>query len=211
MQVPEIKFYSEETGLFYKLVPTKTWPTLQISGIHMHRIKDVDPKKDTELKLKSLGKLFGNVLDICTGLGYTAILAARSNAVEKVITIEKDPNVIAIAKQNPFSKELFTNPKIKLIIADAYEKIKEFESERFNFIIHDPPRYALASGLYSLSFYKELFRVLKHGGKMFHYTGMPGSKQGKNYLKGILRRLREAGFVEIKKASKACGVVVRKS
>jgi predicted methyltransferase len=73
----EIKFFDEKTKKFYKLIPTSTWPTLEISGIHMHRIKKVDPKTDTELKLKALGRIYGVVLDICTGLGYTAILAAR--------------------------------------------------------------------------------------------------------------------------------------
>jgi len=97
-----VKLFDKKTNKFYKLIPTSTWPTLEISGIHMHRIKDVDPKTDTELKIKSLGKIYGKILDICTGLGYTAILAARKKSVEKVVTIEKDENVIKIAKQMNF-------------------------------------------------------------------------------------------------------------
>jgi len=57
----EVKFFDEKTKKFYKLISTKTWPTLEISGIHMHRIKEVDPKTDTELKIKSLGKIYGKV------------------------------------------------------------------------------------------------------------------------------------------------------
>jgi len=206
----EIKFFDEKTRKFYKLVSTKTWPTLEISGIHMHRIKDVDPKTDTELKIKSLGKIYGKVLDVCTGLGYTAILVARKKSVEKVVTIEKDENVIKIARQNEFSRELFENPKIELIIGDAFEVVKSFESETFNFIIHDPPRFSLAPELYSQEFYNHLYRVLKKGGKMFHYTGEPGKLSGKNFIQGITKRLLLAGFGKIVKVKEAKGLVVYK-
>jgi len=210
MSVEPVKFYSEETKLFYKLVPTKTWPTVEISGIHMHRIKDIDPKKDSELKVAALGTIKGTGLDVCTGLGYTAILAARKPLVEKIVTIEKDPNIIYLAKMNPFSKELFTNPKIELIEADANVYIKKLKIESFDFAIHDPPRISLAPELYSLEFYRELFRVVKKGAKVFHYTGKPGIKQGKNYLKGILNRLRLAGFKKIRWVEAAQGFLLLK-
>ena len=206
----EAKFFDEKTKKFYKLVPTKTWPTLEISGIHMHRIREVDPKTDTELKIKSLGKIYGRVLDVCIGLGYTAILLARKRSVEKVVSIEKDENVINIARQNEFSRELFENPKIELIIWDAFEVVRNFESEAFNFIIHDPPRFSLAPELYSQEFYNQLYRVLKKNGKMFHYVGEPGKFSGKNFLQGITRRLLLAGFKKILKVREAKGLVAYK-
>jgi predicted methyltransferase len=206
----EIKFFDEKTKKFYKLIPTSTWPTLEISGIHMHRIKKVDPKTDTELKLKALGRIYGVVLDICTGLGYTAILAARRKAVKRVVTIEKDENVLKIARQNEFSKELFENPKIEIIVGDAFEEIKKFEDESFNFIIHDPPRISLAPELYSLNFYSQLARVLKKGGKLFHYVGEPGKLSGKNFMKGIVKRLLLAGFKKVDKVKEAAGIVAKK-
>jgi len=206
----EIKFFDEKTKKFYKLVPTSTWPTLEISGIHMHRIKEVDPKTDSELKIKALGKIYGEILDVCTGLGYTAIIAARRKRVKKVITIEIDENVIKIARQNEFSKELFENPKIELIIGDAFEVIRKFEDESFDFIIHDPPRFSLAPELYSQEFYIQLFRVLKKRGRMFHYTGEPGKLSGKNFVKGIVKRLLLAGFRKVVKVREAKGVVAFK-
>jgi predicted methyltransferase len=206
----EVKFFDEKTKKFYKLISTKTWPTLEISGIHMHRIKNIDPKTDTELKIKSLGKIYGKVLDICTGLGYTAILAAKKKSVEKVVTIEKDENVINIARQNEFSKELFENQKIELIIGDAFEVVNNFNNGSFNFIIHDPPRFSLAPELYSQDFYNKLFRVLKKGGKMFHYTGEPGKLYGKNFIQGIAKRLLLAGFRKIVKVKEAKGLVAYK-
>lgn len=205
-----VRFYSEKTGKFYRLVETDTWPYLEISGIRMHRADEVDPKTDAMLKIKALGKIYGSILDCCTGLGYTAILAAQKRSVREVITIEKDENVIFIAKQNPFSKALFENGKIKLIVGDVFEEIKNFNNEYFNFIIHDPPRINVAPELYSLEFYKQLFRVLKGNGRILHYVGRPGVRQGKRYLKGIMERLRLAGFTRIRMVDYALSLVIEK-
>lgn len=206
----EIKFYSDKTRKFYRLVKTETWPYLEISGIRMHRADAVDPKTDATLKIRSLGRIYGTVLDCCTGLGYTAILAARNKSVKKVITIEKDENVILIAKQNPYSRELFENEKIKLIIGDVLHETQKFDDEYFNFIIHDPPRISIAPELYSLKFYKQLFRILKRNGKILHYIGRPGIRQGKRYTKGIIKRLRLAGFSRIKKDDRSLSLIIKK-
>jgi len=207
----EIKFYSEKSGRFYRLVKTKTWPYLEISGIRMHRADTVDPKTDAILKIKSLGNLYGAILDSCTGLGYTAILAARNRRVKKVVTVEKDENVILIARRNPYSRELFENEKIKLIIGDIFYEIQKFKDEYFNFIIHDPPRISIAPELYSLDFYKQLFRVLKRNGRILHYVGRPGIRQRKRYLKGIIKRLRLAGFLMIKKDNYSLSLIIEKT
>ena len=42
---------------------------------------------------------------------------------------------------------------------------------------------------------------------LFHYIGSPDSKESGRLYKGIMNRLQEAGFVNIKKASKAYGLV----
>ena len=207
----EVKFYSEKTGKFYRLVETETWPYLEISGIRMHRADVVDPKTDALLKIRSLGRIYGTVLDCCTGLGYTAILAARSENVSKVITIEKDENVILIAKQNPYSRELFKNQKIELIIGDVYHEVRKFRDEHFNFIIHDPPRISIASELYSLEFYKQLSRILKRNGRILHYVGRPGIRQGKRYVKGIIKRLRLAGFSRIRRDNRSLSLIIEKT
>ena len=50
------------------------------------------PAQDTEAKLRALGPaLRGDMLDVCTGLGYTSIAAAREARVSSVTTIELDP------------------------------------------------------------------------------------------------------------------------
>ena len=51
--------------------------------------------QDTEAKLRALGPaLRGDMLDVCTGLGYTAIAAAREARVTSVTTIELDPLMV---------------------------------------------------------------------------------------------------------------------
>jgi len=207
----EIKFYSEKTRRFYRLVKTETWPYLEISGIRMHRSDTIDPKTDAVLKIRALGNIYGTILDSCTGLGYTAILATRNKNVKKVITIEKDENVILIARQNPYSRELFENEKIELIVEDAFLETQKFKDEYFNFIIHDPPRISIAPELYSLEFYRRLFRILKRNGKILHYVGRPGIRQGKRYIKGIIKRLRLAGFSRIKKDDSSLSLIIEKT
>ena len=70
----------------------------------------------------------------------------------------------------------------------------------FDIIIHDPPRLSLATELYSLDFYKQIFRVLKNNGKLYHYTGNPGSRNRHANLPGnVVKRLKIAGFKNIEK------------
>ncbi len=202
----EITIFDKETQLYYRFIPTATWPTFEISGIRMHRTKDADPKKDTELKLKTIAPIKGIVLDTCTGLGYTAILSAKQENVKKVITVEKDKNVIYLQKQNKFSEELFTNRKIERIEGNVQEVVTEYEDNYFDAIIHDPPSMKIAGELYSEDFYRQLFRVLKTNGKMFHYTGSPGIKSGKDIVSGVIRRLQRAGFRNVKRVESALGV-----
>lgn len=195
----KMQLFSNETNKFYKLVPTKDAPTLEISGIRMHVTKDFTPIEDTKRKIESIAPIKGVVLDTCMGLGYTAILASKK--ADFVITCEKDENVIEIAQLNPWSKELFNNKKISILKTSIFDEIKVFKSSMFDAVIHDPPRLSLASELYSLEFYKQLFKILKNDGKLYHYTGSPGSRNRRiNLAKNVAERLKLAGFKDIKKS-----------
>ncbi|MBM4167512.1 MAG: methyltransferase, partial [Ignavibacteria bacterium] len=163
----KIQMYSETTGRFYSLCPTEQSPTLLVSGKTMHRIVGTNPTLDTKSKIKTITPIRGRVLDTCMGLGYTAIEASKT--ADEVVTIEFDKMVEEICHLNPWSEELFSNSKIKRRIGNSFEEIKTFDENYFDFIIHDPPMFALAGELYSEEFYREAFRVLKKRGKMFHY------------------------------------------
>jgi len=194
----KIQLFSDETNKFYKLVPTKDAPTIEISGIRMHATKDMTPMEDTRKKIESIAPIQGNILDTCMGLGYTAIAASKS--ADFVFTCERDENVIEIAKHNPWSEELFNNKKISILEADIFNEIKILKNSMFDIIIHDPPRLSLSTLLYSLDFYRQLFRVLKKNGNLYHYTGNPGSKNRNINLPGnVSKRLKQAGFKEIEK------------
>jgi predicted methyltransferase len=203
-----IKAFSEFSGRVYTLMPTTSAPTMLISGIPMHRIKDTDPYHDTLNKIKAIAPAKGDVLDTTTGLGYTAMEAAKT--ARRVVTIEIDPMAQEIARQNPWSKALFQNPNITQVIGDAFDEIEKLDSEAFSVIIHDPPMFSLAGDLYSLGFYRQAFRVLKTNGRMFHYVGDPQSKSGARVTAGVMRRLQEAGFRRVVRAPQAFGVVAYK-
>jgi predicted methyltransferase len=207
-QAQMIRGYSDLTGRVYGLMPTEAAPTMLISGLPMHRIKGTDPHKDTLTKIKAIAPITGRVLDTCTGLGYTAIEAAQT--AERVITIELDPAAQEMARYNPWSRSLFDNPQIEQIIGDAYEIIASFDDGEFHIIIHDPPMLSLAGDLYSGEFYRECWRVLRRGGKMFHYIGDPNSKSGARTTKGVVRRLQEAGFTRVAPKPQAFGVAAYK-
>jgi hypothetical protein len=123
-----------------------------------------------------------------------------------VITIELDPAVLAIARLNPWSKELFESEKIEQLLGDAVDVVNGFRDEAFDCIIHDPPQFSLAGELYSGEFCGQLFRVLSRGGKMFHYIGDPASKSSGSVTRSVLRRLKEAGFRDVTPHPEAFGV-----
>ncbi len=204
-----IKGFSEFSGRVYGLMPTDSAPTMLISGIPMHRIKDTNPHQDTLNKIKAIAPIKGDVLDTTTGLGYTAIEAAKT--ASHVTTIEIDPMAQEIARLNPWSKALFNNPKITQVIGDAFDEIERFDAESFSTIIHDPPMFSLAGDLYSLAFYQQALRVLKPNGRIFHYIGDPESKTGARVTAGVVRRLQEAGFKRVIRAPRAFGVVAYKT
>ena len=56
-------------------------------------------------------------------------------------------------------------------------------------------RASVAGELYSQAFCDELARVLKTGGRLFHYTGAPNRlTSGRDVPQEVARRLRLAGF-----------------
>jgi predicted methyltransferase len=206
--VRKAQVFSEATHRVVSLMPTRAAPTMLLSGIPMHRIKGTDPVRDTRSKIRAIQPVVGRVLDTATGLGYTAIEAAKTAG--QVVTIELDPAVLALARLNPWSQALFDNPKIVQIVGDSVDEVQALEDEAFSRILHDPPAFSLAGDLYAGAFYAELYRILGRGGRLFHYIGDPESKSGRSVTRGAARRLQEAGFRRIRPRPEAFGLVAYK-
>ena len=86
---------------------------------------------------------------------------------------------------------------MEVVLEDAAKLLKELEDSSFDAVLHDPPRISVAGELYGLEFYRELYRVLRPGGRLFHYVGEPGKHSNVSYVKGVKRRLEMAGFVGV--------------
>jgi len=193
------------TDAYYKLVPTQHAPTVEIDGVKMHRSKGIDPFQDAKLKVSQVVREGKRVLDTCGGLGYTAIWAVRLGASE-VVSVERNEFIRKLRIENPWSEEL-TNRKIKLISGDVAEYMSFFETESFDSVIHDPPRFSLAGELYGEVFYRELHRVLVRSGKLFHYTGNPYLvRRGNTFLLNTAKRLRSVGFNKVSAKEHLLGV-----
>lgn len=61
------------------------------------------------------------LLDTCTGLGYTAIAAAKCKGVTGVVTVELDEVSLRMCARNPWSREMFVNDKITSLQGDCCE------------------------------------------------------------------------------------------
>ncbi len=209
-ELKSVNFFSQDTNLFYKLRPTSEWPTLTLSSVPMHRFAHVGPKRHVEMMLKEISPIRGRVLDTCCGLGYTAIGEANTPEVKEVVVFEIDENVLRIAEHNPYSEELFTNKKIKLKIENVFEGITKLPNNYFDRVLHDPPTVSFAKELYFEEFYKELFRVMKKGGILYHYCPNPGKTKGKELHPSIVKWLTKVGFSNCEHHEKSSGVVAIK-
>lgn len=202
-----ISVFSDTTGWVRSLYPTLEAPTTLVGGFPMHRIKDTAPMADTRAKVRALRKPLGRVLDTSTGLGYTAIELAKT--AQEVVTVEIDPAGIEIARRNPWSADLIARDNISVVIGDVNEVVDTFADDHFSAVLHDPPTMQLAGELYSGAFYRKLRRILKPGGRLFHYIGDPESASGARTTRGVLNRLMDSGFTQVKRYPPGFGVTAQ--
>lgn len=208
-ELRQISFFSDETQMYYKLIPTTDWPTIALSSTPMHRHTKISPKEDTLTKIKEISPIKGKVLDTCCGLGYTAILSAKH--AQSVDTFERDENVLRIAEFNPYSQELFENKKITLHREkNIAEEIKKFTYDYFDRIIHDPPTFKYSPELYTVDFYHQLYCVLKTGGILYHYAPNPHKTKGVLLYPKIIKKLEEAGFKNVEYHESSSGIRAEK-
>jgi uncharacterized protein len=180
-----------------KLVPTE-WgaPTFEIDGIKMLPTAQLSPVVDAANKVAMIEPRGKAILDCCGGLGYFAVQCLYSGAA-RIVSFEKNPDVIWLRSLNPWSPEGCGKADVRLELqeGDVSECITALSNESFDAILHDPPRFGIAGELYSQTFYDHLARVLKRNGRLFHYTGTPNKlTTGRDVPNEVSKRLRNAGF-----------------
>lgn len=185
------------SGSLIKLVPTQ-WgaPTFEIDGIKMLPTEHVSPYADAERKVALIQPRGKVVLDTCGGLGYFAAWCLAGQA-EKIISFEKNPDVIWLRSLNPWSPQPTTAHAERLTLTqdDVAERIAAQPDASVDAVLHDPPRFGIAGELYSQVFYDHLARVLKRGGKLFHYTGAPNKLTTRRDVPNeVANRLQRAGL-----------------
>ena len=181
------------TNSLFKLVPTE-WgpPTFEIDGIKMLPTARVSPFEDARQKVGLVEPRGKVVLDTCGGLGYFASWCLRGDAA-RVLSFEKSPDVIWLRGLNPWSPS--TDERLTLTRGDVVAAITTLPSRSVDAVLHDPPRFGIAGELYAQSFYDQLARVTKSGGKLFHYTGRPNKlTTGRDVPKEVAKRLQTSGF-----------------
>ena len=181
------------TTSLIKLVPTP-WgpPTFEIDGIKMLPTAQVSPYADAGHKVGLIQPRGKVILDTCGGLGYFAAWCVQGQA-KQVLSYEKNPDVIWLRHLNPWSPE--EGGGLTLTQGDIAEQIATLPGESVDAILHDPPRFGIAGELYSQVFYHHLARVIRHHGKLFHYTGTPNKlTSGRDVPNEVAKRLRQAGF-----------------
>lgn len=189
---------SRYSGSLIKLVPTE-WgaPTFEIDGIKMLPSAQLSPYDDARRKVALVSPAGRQLLDTCGGLGYFAACALDAG-VTRVTSFEKNSDVLWLRRLNPWSPDpdsAASAGRLQLQHADVTEAIADLPSAGFDAILHDPPRFGIAGELYSQLFYDQLARVLRRGGRLFHYTGRPNRlTSGRDVPREVSRRLEHAGF-----------------
>ena len=189
---------SRYAGSLIKLVPTE-WgaPTFEIDGIKMLPTSKESPIDDARRKVALVAPAGKVLLDTCGGLGYFAG-CCLDTGVARIHSFEKNPDVLWLRTLNPWSPDPDASEcggRLQLTHGDVTETITGFGDASVDAVLHDPPRFGIAGELYSLAFYQQLARVLRRGGRLFHYTGRPNQlTSGRDVPREVHKRLEKAGF-----------------
>jgi len=189
---------SRYTTSLVKLVPTD-WgpPTFEIDGIKMLPTAKESPFADARRKVALVEPHGKVVLDTCGGLGYFAACCLDAGAA-RIHSFEKNSDVLWLRTLNPWSPDPeapASGGRLQLTQADVAQAIVQMADAAVDALLHDPPRFGIAGELYSQAFYGQLARVLRRGGRLFHYTGSPNQlTSGRNVPREVAKRLEQAGF-----------------
>lgn len=192
----EFAAVSRYASSLIKLVPTE-WgaPTFEIDGIKMLPTAKASPFEDARRKVALVEPRGKAVLDTCGGLGYFAACCLEAGA-SRIHSFEKNPDVLWLRTLNPWSPDPdASGGRLQLVQADVSQAIVRIADASVDALLHDPPRFGIAGELYSQAFYDQLARVLRRGGRLFHYTGSPNRlTSARDVPREVSGRLEKAGF-----------------
>ncbi len=194
----EFAAVSRYSGALIKLVPTE-WgaPTFEIDGIKMLPTSKASPIDDARRKVALVQPQGKTVLDTCGGLGYFAACCLEAGAA-RIDSFEKNEDVLWLRTLNPWSPDpeaATSDGRLRLTHADVSRAIADIPDASVDAVLHDPPRFGIAGELYSQAFYDQLARVLRRGGRLFHYTGTPNTlTSGRDVPGEVLKRLQKSSF-----------------
>jgi release factor glutamine methyltransferase len=77
------------------------------------------------------------ILDIGTGSGNIAVVAAREISHSNVMAIDIRPEALAVAEENVRRYEL--SERVQLLQSDLFENLNEGDNGEFDFILSNPP------------------------------------------------------------------------
>lgn len=189
---------SRFSGSLIKLVPTE-WgvPTFEIDGIKMLVSARESPMDDARRKVALVEPRGKVILDTCGGMGYFAACCLAAG-VSRMVSFEKNADVLWLRTLNPWSPDPeapASGGRLSMTHGDISTAITGMPDASMDAVLHDPPRFGIAGELYSQSFYNELARVLRRGGRLFHYTGSPNKlTSGRDVPREVEKRLGIAGF-----------------
>jgi spermidine synthase len=107
-----------------------------------------------------------NVLVIGAGDGGTIRELMRYEQIERVTMVEIDDAVVRASKEFlPSISSAFGHPKLDLRIGDGIKFLQEAAAESYDLIVIDSSDpVGPSEGLFSESFYRDVYRALKTGG-----------------------------------------------
>lgn len=109
------------------------------------------------------------------GDGGTAREMLRHESLEEVVMVEIDEKVIEACKEHlPNIASALDNPRLNLIVDDGIKYVKAAAEGSFDIVIVDSTDpVGPAEGLFSVDFYKEVYRILSADGIMITQSESP--------------------------------------
>ena len=109
------------------------------------------------------------------GDGGTARELLKHQNIEEVVMVEIDDKVIEACQEHlPSIAVALDDPKLNLMIDDGIKYVKAADDESFDIVIVDSTDpVGPAEGLFSVEFYKEVYRILSKDGVMVTQSESP--------------------------------------